>query len=60
MTKAIVIVVFGLVFAGLLFTTEDPNPDREYCEMVQLYKDSAGEMGWAAYKGEDMCHEYTN
>lgn len=33
-------------------TTEDPNPDREYCEMVELYKQTEGVLGWPAYQGE--------
>lgn len=36
-------------------STEDPNPDREYCEMVELYKQTEGVLGWNAYKGEDVC-----
>ena len=32
-------------------TTEDPNPDREYCEMVRVYQQTQGEYGWPPYKG---------
>jgi hypothetical protein len=41
--------VFGLAM------TSDPNPDDEYCAMVELYKQSNGENGWPAYKGESIC-----
>lgn len=34
-------------------TTEDPNPDHEYCEMVRVYQQSQGEYGWPPYKGTD-------
>jgi hypothetical protein len=38
-----------------LSVSEDPNPDEEYCDMVDLYKQSNGENGWVAYKGEEVC-----
>ena len=60
MIKALVIVVFGLTFGALLLQGAEPNPDKEYCHMVDLYKKSAGEIGWQAYKGEEMCRDENN
>jgi hypothetical protein len=51
---ALLLLVFLLCVVGLFFT-QDPNPDQEYCAMVQLYKDSGGENGWPAYKGDELC-----
>jgi hypothetical protein len=52
------VIIAGLIIiicGGVLSTTEDPNPDNEYCDMVELYKQSNGENGWPAYKGEEVC-----
>jgi hypothetical protein len=52
------VIIAGLIImicGGVLATTEDPNPDDEYCDMVDLYKSSNGENGWVAYKGEEVC-----
>jgi len=54
-------VLIGLVFLGMygLVGTMDVEEEQlqqdRYCEMVQLYKDTNGEAGWPAYKGE--CDE---
>jgi hypothetical protein len=49
------VVAMCAMLAFGLTSTQDPNPDDEYCDMVELYKQSNGENGWPAYKGEEVC-----
>jgi len=54
-----VILMFALVAAFIVAAGEDydeaVSQNADYCEMVQLYKDTQGESGWPAYQGEDQC-----
>jgi hypothetical protein len=43
-------IILGI--AGKTDLKEVEQQHREYCEMVELYKQSDGENGWPPYKGE--------
>lgn len=45
----------ALGIAGTADVEEVERQQSEYCEMVQLWKDSNGEYGWPAYEGESQC-----
>ena len=52
------LVVLGAIAIGLFLAAGGDDPQTEvdiYCDMVQLYKDTKGEAGWPAYKGEAIC-----
>ena len=35
---------------------DDPQTEVDiYCSMVELYKETKGQAGWPAYKGESVC-----
>jgi hypothetical protein len=36
---------------------EEERQHAEYCEMVQLWKQSGGQAGWPAYDGEEVCRD---
>jgi len=36
---------------------EAAEDDSAYCGMVKDFKESNGQHGWPAYKGEGVCHE---
>lgn len=46
----ILTVVLGIVGKSDLSEVEQQH--REYCDMVELYRQSGGENGWPPYKGE--------
>lgn len=48
-------VVIALAVVGKSDSDEAERQQNEYCEMVKLWKQSSGEKGWPAYKGESMC-----
>lgn len=48
-------VVIALAVVGKSDSDEAARQQDEYCEMVKLWKQSGGEKGWPAYKGESMC-----
>ena len=48
---ALSLVVFVLIFNLDNLNIEQEQYDR-YCRMVEMYKQSNGENGWPAYKGE--------
>jgi hypothetical protein len=50
----VVIVVLALLLASALDTIGDQH-QQQYCEMVDLWDRTNGELGWPAYKGE--CDE---
>ena len=51
------VVLAALSIGGFLAVGgDDPQMEVDiYCDMVQLYKDTKGEAGWPAYKGESVC-----
>ena len=51
------VVLAALAIGGFLAVGgDDPQMEVDiYCDMVQLYKDTKGEAGWPAYKGEKIC-----
>lgn len=55
----VILAAIGLVIAlGLVgqsdFEDEQAQADQ-YCEMVKLWKQTNGQQGWPAYKGEGVC-----
>ena len=52
-TVGLLIALFGL--AGRGDFEEEQRQVAEYCDMVQLFKDSNGQAGWPAYNGEEIC-----
>jgi len=51
------VVLAALSIGGFLAAGgDDPQTEVDlYCSMVELYKDTKGEAGWPAYKGEAIC-----
>ena len=43
-------IILGI--AGKTDLKEVEHQHREYCEMVELYKQSGGENGWPPFRGE--------
>ena len=54
-TLSAVFLVIVTSFAATGDQKEAEVQDAHYCEMVALHKESGGEYGWPAYKGE--CQE---
>lgn len=53
LTIAGIIIAMGI--AGQLDYEEEQQQVKQYCEMVQLWKQSGGQYGWPAYDGEGAC-----
>jgi len=59
--KTTLIVLFGvflLAAVGIVNTLDkrsEQNQASLYCDMVQQFKDTNGQHGWPAYKGEKQC-----
>lgn len=53
------VVLAALAIGGFLAVGgDDPQTEVDiYCDMVELYKQSKGEAGWPAYKGEAICEK---
>ena len=51
------VVLAALSIGGFLAVGgDDPQMEVDiYCDMVDLYKQTNGEAGWPAYKGEKIC-----
>jgi len=52
------LVVLATIAIGLFLAVGGDDPQTEvdiYCSMVDLYKQTNGEAGWPAYKGEKIC-----
>lgn len=51
-----IIASIGIVLVNLV-TLERPKLKSNYCEMVEIYKDSGGEFGWPDFRGnyESAC-----
>lgn len=50
--------VFLLAAVGIVNTLDKRSEANErdlYCDMVQQFKDTNGQYGWPAYKGEKQC-----
>lgn len=50
---AMFVVALGVV--GQSDYEEEQRQVDEYCSMVELFKQTNGEAGWPAYKGEEVC-----
>ena len=55
----VILGLIGLVIAmgivGQADLEEAERQQAEYCEMVNLWKQTNGQAGWPAYNGERMC-----
>ena len=57
----VLIILFGvflLAAVGIVNTLDKRSEANEldlYCDMVQQFKDTNGQHGWPAYKGEMQC-----
>jgi len=54
----VLIAVFLLGAVGIVNTLDKRSEANErdlYCDMVQQFKDTNGQYGWPAYKGEMQC-----
>jgi hypothetical protein len=51
----VVLVLMGI--AGNMDVQEEERQHAEYCEMIQLWKQTGGQAGWPAYDGEDVCRD---
>lgn len=55
----VILGLIGLVIAmgivGQADLEEAERQQAEYCEMVNLWKQTNGEQGWPAYNGEGTC-----
>lgn len=49
----VLLVLFGI--AGGMDADEADRQQKQYCEMVKLWKESGGEKGWPAHNGEEQC-----
>lgn len=50
------IIVSITTICALAYTAE-PDVNKQYCEMVELYHNTGGEYGWPPYKGENVCND---
>lgn len=55
-----VLLIGGLMLLMIFaFTLDDideaAEDDKAYCGMVKDYKESHGQRGWPAFKGEEVC-----
>ena len=48
-------VITAMSFAGQFDYEEEQRQIAQYCEMVNLWKQSGGQSGWPAYDGEEVC-----
>ena len=56
--QVILLAIFVLVLMGIVGQSdfeEEQQQVKQYCEMVNLWKQTNGEAGWPAYNGERMC-----
>jgi len=55
----VILAVIGLIIAmGIVGQSDFEEEQRQadqYCEMVNLWKQTNGQQGWPAYNGERMC-----
>lgn len=60
-TLFVLMILFASLWLLWVLETEQPEPwqARQYCEMVQLYKDSNGENGWPDYRST-FANQCTN
>jgi hypothetical protein len=54
---AIAGIAIAMGIAGNMDVQEEERQHAEYCEMVQLWKQSGGQAGWPAYDGEEVCRD---
>lgn len=53
-------IIAAMSFAGQFDYEEEQRQIAQYCEMVNLWKQSGGQAGWPAYDGEEMCRSRTS
>ena len=52
------LVLLAAIAIGIFIAAGGDDPQAEvdlYCSMVDLYKQTNGDVGWPAYKGEAIC-----
>ena len=49
-----ILVIFTAALVSVMLE-DTPSQVPLYCEMVEEFKQSGGEYGWPAYKGESQC-----
>jgi len=48
-------VAFMVLLSFAISDNDQLQQQELYCEMVRVHKESKGEHGWPAYKGEEIC-----
>lgn len=55
----VILGLIGLIIAmGIVGQSDFEEEQRQadqYCEMIELWKQTKGQAGWPAYNGERMC-----
>jgi hypothetical protein len=54
---AIAGIIIAMGIAGGMELEDEQRQAAQYCEMVQLWKQSGGQAGWPAYDGEEVCRD---
>jgi hypothetical protein len=54
---AIAGIIIAMGIAGGIEQEDEQRQAAQYCEMVQLWKQSGGQAGWPAYDGEEVCRD---
>ena len=52
---AIIGLIIAVGIAGGMEQEDEQRQAEQYCEMVQLWKETNGQQGWPAYNGEGTC-----
>lgn len=48
-------IIWLMNIAGQVDQIDEEIAGREYCNMVELFEDSAGEYGWPPYRDDVQC-----
>jgi hypothetical protein len=51
----VALVVFAYWWASTVDFAEEQRAESQYCEMVALWDQSRGDLGWPPYKGREPC-----
>jgi hypothetical protein len=55
----VILAAIGLIIAMGIVGQSDYEDEQaqaeQYCEMVELWKQTNGQQGWPAYNGEGVC-----
>lgn len=56
--QVILIVIFFICLMGIvgqMDVEEEQRQDQEYCEMIKLWEETKGQVGWPAFKSKEGC-----